>query len=35
MHWMKWEDLCKPKSQGGMGFKELSRFNNALLAKQT
>jgi len=35
IHWVKWQDLCKPKSQGGMGFKGLTLFNDALLAKQT
>ena len=24
IHWVKWRDLCKPKSQRGMGFKDLS-----------
>lgn len=33
MHWLKWENLCKPKCQGGMGFRRLSAFNKALVAK--
>ena len=34
IHWVKWADLCEPKSKGGMGFKELPLFNDSLLAKQ-
>ena len=33
IHWKKWEVLCKPKLDSGLGFKDLCKFNEAMLAK--
>ena len=34
IHGAKWEILCQPKSKGGLDFKDLCKFNKAMLAKQ-
>ena len=34
IHLVNWECLCEAKENGGMGFKKIEKFNEALLAKQ-
>jgi hypothetical protein len=31
--WVKWDDICRPKKEGGLGIRDLRLVNSSLLAK--
>jgi len=31
--WVNWDTVCLPKNKGGLGIKDLPKFNEALLGK--
>ncbi|XP_058750809.1 uncharacterized protein LOC131623817 [Vicia villosa] len=33
IHWVKWENVCKPKGKGGLGIRDVGEMNKSLLLK--
>jgi len=31
--WVRWKKICRPMEEGGLGIRDIGRFNFALLAK--
>ena len=34
IYWMKWQKMCTPKNLRGMAFRDMAKFNIAMLCKQ-
>ncbi|KAL1060367.1 hypothetical protein V6Z11_1Z103800 [Gossypium hirsutum] len=34
IHWCQWKYSCRPKEEGGLGFRNMAQFNVSLLTKQ-
>jgi hypothetical protein len=34
-HWISWENITRPKEDGGLGFRDLHIFKLAMLARQS